>query len=368
MCISPISIKNPNYDTAGNFSAEFRKLHNTISPFIQVPCGNCPACHFAQQSGYYQRILEESRVSYTYFATLTLNENIEYLEYQDTVYSVAPYRDFQLMIKRIKKDNLFGREFSYFAVREYGKKKGRAHFHILFFVRKSVGDTWITPYQYEDILHKVVFEQWKRNNGTNLNPDYVNLTTYREKHYGGKIFRNYDLHYVESRNYSDIDNVYFYVTKYILKDNKFINRLKATLKEDNVISHEDELELRRLILRNSWRSLRFGLPFYDKESKKDDVTSARISAMIERSLATGSEYPQYYTEDGRSFPLSRYYSEKFVTYEQNLEFKSRQSLYEDDYFPKRSKSDEDVLKDFRKGEKIMSLQRNFDIIDILEDE
>lgn len=365
MCISPITIKNPNFDTAGNFPAEFRKVHNTTTPFIQVPCGNCPACHFTNQSGYYQRILEESRCSYVYFATLTLNENIEYAEYKDTLYTVAPYRDFQLMIKRIKKDNLFSRPFSYFAVREYGKKKGRAHFHILFFVRRSDGDTWITPYQYEDILHKVVFEQWRRNVGTSLNPEYVNLTTYREKHLGGKIFKNFDLHFVESKNYGDIDNVFFYVTKYLLKDNKFINRIKAQLKEDNEISREDFLELRRLIVRNSWRSLHFGLPFFCDGA--DNTTRERISQMIERSLEDGSEYPQYFTDDGRAFPLSRFYRDKFLTYEQNLVFKQRQSIDPDDFFPKRGPSPEDVLKQFRKGEKVMSMQRDFDIIDVLDE-
>lgn len=365
MCISPISIKNPNYDTAGNFPADFRKTHVTTTPYIQVPCGNCPACYFANQSGYYQRILEESRASYVYFATLTLNENIEYAEYKDTMYTVAPYRDFQLMIKRIKKDNLFGRSFSYFAVREYGKKKGRAHFHILFFVRRADGDTWITPYQYEDILHKVVFEHWRRNVGTSLNPEYVNLTTYKESYLGGKLHKNFDLHFVESRNYADMDNVYFYVTKYLLKDNKFIKRLRAQLKDDNEISHEDELELRRLILRNSWRSLHFGLPYY--EDGADNTTRERIASMIERSVANGSEYPQYFTDDGRAFPLSRYYREKFVTHEQNLVFKSRQSIDPDDFYPKRSPTPEEVMKQYRKGNKVMSMQRDFDLVDLIDD-
>lgn len=365
MCISPISIRNPNYDTAGNFPADFRKVHNTISPFIQVPCGNCPACYFVNQTGYYQRILEEARVSYVYFATLTYNDNIEYAEYKDTLYTIAPYRDFQLMIKRIKKDNLFKRFFSYFAVREYGKKKGRAHFHALFFLRKEPNDTFLTPYQYEGILKKVVFEQWRRNVGTKLNPRYVDLTTYHESHFGGKIFRNFDLHFVESKNYSDIDNVYFYVTKYLLKDNKFIKRLRAQLKEDNEISHEDELELRRLILRNSWRSLHFGLPYF--KDGEDNTTRRRISQMIERSILDGSEYPQYFTDDGRAFPLSRYYREKYLTHEQNLFFKQKQSMYPDDFFPKRTATPDEVLKAYNLGNRVMSMQRDFDLIDLIDD-
>lgn len=364
MCTSPITLKNPNYDTAGNYPADFRKTHNTTFTHMEVPCGNCSECKFIKQSGYYQRILEEARCSYVFFCTLTYNNNIESITYQDTTYSFAPYRDFQLMIKRIKKDNLFTRPFSYLAVREYGKKKGRAHFHILFFLRKYDDDTFLIPYQLEVTLQNVVLKNWQRNIGTSLNPEYLPLTTYHETYLGGKLYKNYDLHYVQSKNLGDEDNVYYYVTKYILKDNKFINKLSAILHDDTDLSKEDRLYLRRHLLLNSWRSLRFGLPYYDSEINDDSITHKRISSMIDRSIQNGSEFPQYFCEDGKALPLSRYYRTKYITMEQDLVFKERCSLSDTDFIPKRQKTDFEVMQSYLRGEKVMSIQRDFDLIDL----
>lgn len=373
MCISPIKIKNPNLYKGAALggvapSDFFRLTHDTISEYINVPCGQCTECRFVRQSGYYQRMLEMSRNNYVYFGTLTYNENILNVEYKDTIYTCAPYDDFQKMIKRLRKRSAFFRDFSYFCVREYGKKKGRAHIHCLIFIPKKSSDTYFTPYHFEDVISTNLFQEWRRNVGSTRNPVYLPLTTYREKHLGGKLFKNYDLHYVQSRNFSDESNVYFYITKYLLKDNKFINRLRAQINEDEELSREDRNELRRILLRNSWASSHFGLPFFSQEDKDDKQTRERIGAMILRSVENDSPFPQYFSDNGEVFPLSRYYRDKFMTDEQKLIFCQRISSDSQNFVVLNNRSTQDIMRGYVSGQRVMDMQNDFDSIDFLEDD
>lgn len=47
----------------------------------------------------------------------------------------ADFRDVTNMVKRLRKENSFGRRFRYFAVSELGSKRCRPHFHLLFLLR-----------------------------------------------------------------------------------------------------------------------------------------------------------------------------------------------------------------------------------------
>lgn len=151
-----------------------------------------------------------------------------------------PYADIhhiQLLLKNLRDNNpCDGRCIRYVAVSELGKRNGRPHFHILFLVEKRPGDEGILPAstllnlpsrtgckpevytKLERALYKAVFKYWAINVGTRKNPVYEPLFKYRKRYYGGKVYTNFDLHYVDpSRTSEGTSNVAYYVTKYIMK-------------------------------------------------------------------------------------------------------------------------------------------------------
>lgn len=124
MCISSIRIRNPNFgiNNAGT------KYKDTVSAFINVPCGHCSECVSVRQMGYVQRLQLESVKNHMFFCTLTYNnESMPYLSVNGRNIRYADVSDVQKMIKRLRKSNVFGRPFRYFGVSELGSLKGRPH-------------------------------------------------------------------------------------------------------------------------------------------------------------------------------------------------------------------------------------------------
>ena len=125
MCISPIRIKNPNLGLIGP-NAQFK---DTISHYINVPCGVCPQCVANRQMQYVQRLQMEELVNHLFFCSLTYNNDTIPVVTTSTGYDIryADVSDVQKMMKRLRKKNAFGRPFRYFGVSELGTKKGRPH-------------------------------------------------------------------------------------------------------------------------------------------------------------------------------------------------------------------------------------------------
>lgn len=125
MCISPIRIKNPNLGLIGP-NAQFK---DTISHYINVPCGVCPQCIANRQMQYVQRLQMESLVNHFFMCTLTYNNESIPIVTTSTGYDIryADVSDVQKMFKRLRKSNAFGRPFRYFGVSELGSSKGRPH-------------------------------------------------------------------------------------------------------------------------------------------------------------------------------------------------------------------------------------------------
>lgn len=125
MCISPIRIKNPNLGLFGP-NAQFK---DTISHYINVPCGVCPQCVANRQMQYVQRLQMEELVNHLFMCSLTYNNESMPVVTTSTGYDIryADVSDVQKMFKRLRKRNAFGRPFRYFGVSELGTKKGRPH-------------------------------------------------------------------------------------------------------------------------------------------------------------------------------------------------------------------------------------------------
>lgn len=111
---------NPKYLKPSGYSFE-----------IPVDCGKCLACKERRCNEWVFRLLEEDKVSTSsYFVTLT------YDNYHCPIslngFKTLRKQDFQLYMKRLRK-LCGGAKLKYFAVGEYGSKRGRPHYHAIIF-------------------------------------------------------------------------------------------------------------------------------------------------------------------------------------------------------------------------------------------
>lgn len=299
MCIHPRLIKNPNYGAKGYLS----KVKDTQSQYIRVPCGYCLECIRSRQSQVMQRALMMCFDYHPFFITLTYNpDSLPIWTFSNgRQVPFADIRDPQLMFKRIRKENLIERPIKWILCSELGTKKGRPHFHCLLFVRKLPCDDYNTCVTLESRLFKLILSQWKRNYGTSLAPDWRPLCTYVRKYFHGELKYNFDLVYVFRNSTRSIKDVSFYVTKYLLKPSDRAIKLQRALRL-NLSEEEYNSSWNHIKPRCSW-SKDFGLP-------KSPRVRKYLERCISQSLVSGSEFPQFFCDDGKSFPLARYYRSK----------------------------------------------------------
>lgn len=103
-----------------------RKGKNYCEP-VQVACGKCVECLTKKATEWSFRLMDEAKLhKYNCFMTLT---------YSPENYPVGGNvncRDIQLFMKRLRK-KLKGVKIRYFYCGEYGKKRGRPHYHLILF-------------------------------------------------------------------------------------------------------------------------------------------------------------------------------------------------------------------------------------------
>lgn len=315
MCISPTLIKNPNY----GYSGKYAFMKDCKSHFIAVPCGYCPECVSIKQLSLIQRCSLEALGGYPFFCTLTYNnESLPKLKTSvNKTICFADCSDVTNMIKRLRKDNAFGRPFRYLAVSELGSLRARPHFHLIFFVKKFDNDTVYTPINLEKILFSKVLSYWSRNYGSSRKPIYKPCCTYIRKFVCGKLKSTYDLHFVSpsTLDASTMD-VPFYVTKYMLKPSDKAKRLQQALKLN---LPEDEYETVWKKVKPRWfSSLNFGFGVYGLQPKNQSLQERLeilsktksfelVRHSIDRSLSSQDRPKFYDPESGKSLPLSRYW-------------------------------------------------------------
>ena len=129
-CLNPKKIKNPRYkgqdwDFINAYS--FRVYGVPIPPnyYITIPCGNCINCLKRKFFGYRLRLLSElKKYPNSIFVTLTF-DNPSLSRFKDN-----PNKSLSLFLDRVRKE--YGHVRHWF-VAEYGKKKGRLHYHGILF-------------------------------------------------------------------------------------------------------------------------------------------------------------------------------------------------------------------------------------------
>lgn len=376
MCITPTLIKNPNF----GFTGRYAFMKDTKSRYIKVPCGVCSECVHTRQMSLVQRCICESITGYPYFCTLTYNNDslpvVSCSDGRDIRF--ADFSDFTNMIKRLRKSNAFGRAFRYMAVSELGSRRGRPHFHCLFFVQKYPEDTIFTPVHLESVLFKAVLSEWRRNYGSTRKPDYRPLCTFIRKWQSGRIKSTYDLHFVSPSTFNgSTSDVPFYVTKYMLKPSDKSVRLQRALKLN---LPEDEYNSIWSVVRPRWiSSLNFGFGVYGVQSRDLDYAErlsilskspafSLVKESIERSLRS-SDFPCFYDpESGKPLPLSRYWKTfgNLFTEQDALSFfyKSPNQFEDNVSIDERSITSKFLAeeKHLRQLEQIASHEENFDTL------
>lgn len=321
MCLSPIKIKNVN---RGQAHLGLNFLKDCDNAFMYVPCGHCPECIAAKQAQIVQRVTNEAKYNHLFFATLTYdNKHLPVLtvevpvapravssrisecssfdfdnyegalfpdnvscdsdaltgyaceedldvEYEEVRFPYADIHHVQLLLKRLRNTfvNNQQRNLRYLAVSELGKKNGRPHFHILFMVEKRPEDydcgiiNLPKMHTLERVLYMAVFEYWSVNVGTRKEPVYEKLFTYRKRFYNGRVYTNFDLHFVDPNATTDGEaNVAYYVTKYLMKGSDQERRrqqfLRLNLSEDEYQSAWNTIRTRVLMSKGLGLDSRF---------------------------------------------------------------------------------------------------------------
>lgn len=288
------------------------------SKYINIPCGHCPECVTAKQHNIVQRVLMENLENHIFFCTLTYNnESLPWIATSEInektglpwQYRFADTRDFSLMCKRLRNNNLLGRPFRFFAVTELGSEKGRPHFHALFLIPKYEKDDYLTCLNLEDTLFKTILKEWRRNYGNSRKPDYRELCTYVRRFIRGKVKSTYDLHYVNPNltDGSEAD-VAYYVSKYMVKPSEKAVKLQQALRLN---LPEDEYNRVWRIVKPKWfSSPQFGLNgryiehnVYEPSEKVLEYLRKCIDDS--KRLYDEPKFIDYLS--GKSYPMSRYY-------------------------------------------------------------
>ena len=353
MCLSPTLIRNPNYGRKDKMSY----LVDTKSTLLKVPCGHCKECVSLRQMYIVQRLLAESLTHHLFFCTLTYNNESMPCMGLSNGRSIryAASRDVTLMMKRIRKYNRFGRNFSYFAVRELGTTRGRPHHHVLFLVDKLPSDDFVVIQALEKTMFDAVLLEWRRNYGSTRKPDYRPLCTYVRRFIRGELKSNFDLHYVNGANslHGESD-VAFYVTKYMMKPSDRAIRLQQALK-----LNLDEFEYERV-----WPYVRPGFVASPNLGLSDDVIKKYLRDCIDRSKCTSERALFYNPVSGQSMPLAPYYRRKntyTIDDENHFYVKSGKSPFDSDNLVVDERANDKLVREL---DKLPNLQRVIDDNDI----
>lgn len=103
--------------------------------FIIVPCNHCNPCYEAKRNQWSYRMKLQSQSSLTdpMFVTLTFDEEHYPSKHNDPAVHTDIIQKFLKRLRRYMDRNSSPTDFKYFICSEYGSKRGRLHFHGLFF-------------------------------------------------------------------------------------------------------------------------------------------------------------------------------------------------------------------------------------------
>lgn len=309
MCVSPITIRNPFFSpgldwyTFTRNGQQFRAkkteydllTKNFDDQFIEVGCGHCGECIAKRASNYVCRCILEGIRSYVYAGMLSYNDTfLPSVDFHGRSILFADHKHFRDMVKRIRKDELLP-PFKYFLVNEYGSQGHRPHFHfLLFFPNDGIINSYDAARQWEPVIHRVILDNWQVNLGSRKFPEYHSLLTFRQKFVFGRWYRNYDLQLLQARPGREPEAIYYYVSKYLAKEDKWLSRLI-----DDIFDLEGFKSFKRVYLPHVSKSLHLG-----------EDSDLIIRSCI-RSLAEDGISPKMFTTT-KKFPMPSQWVQKYL--------------------------------------------------------
>lgn len=154
-CYSPITISIDH--TLPFWNVEKKRFSLDVKPrqFMYVPCGKCLACQAMRAREWSMRIWHEA-LDYNdgdngMFITFTYDR-----EHVPKDYSLH-VRDIQLFYKRLRRRlEKYNKKIKHFTCGEYGKKKGRPHYHSILFglswrdegAKQLIRECWTNGFVY----------------------------------------------------------------------------------------------------------------------------------------------------------------------------------------------------------------------------
>lgn len=339
MCFKPVQIPNPNFAPGfvdhhdkPNAKLNIGKLSaikNPLDSYIYVPCGSCDACRTLYQLYTIQRFREHSRGKWVLFCTATY-QNSALPIYRTTFNNGTPFeipyadfRDFRLMIKRIRKNGLVSRNFTYWCTSEFGndskhpgrnfKTNHRPHYHYFIFFEKQPNDTPDTGYRLEAEFERAFKKEWKRNISKSTKyPVYVPLSKFIKTADGRGT---YDVHLLTRRTgLEDVnkkqaseDDPIFYASAYSLRYDKWAEKIIQLVY--NNVEYDEYRRFKRTFRPHVCCSIGFGI---------SPDTEAWITDCINWSLVNADFFVYRNQETGQTFPLARYYRNRYLGLRQYL--------------------------------------------------
>lgn len=307
MCLSPITISNPNYSRqqvalTGEGVRHLDPCLSSNKAFIEVPCGKCVECRNTYYNSILQRSIVESLTSYVYFITLTYdNRHIPSLSLPNgkTVY-FSDYGDIQNLFKRLRRHKVLDRDFRYLVALEYGDRRHRPHSHLLLFVARLDTDDLTTPYNIERLLFDNIKRYYAVNLGTRKHPIYEPLFTYRRRYTPQGVKTNYFVKYVDPElpDYATLSTDTITTVKTIRYLVSYVN--KGSSFDDTILGYLKEIEDPYLssklstLLRSKLRySKGFGLGFDNGVKVQQQRSYVKCSYL---SALYNADYPPTFAE------------------------------------------------------------------------
>ena len=306
MCISPITILNPNYNQG---KLGLNRFKNTTDKYIQVPCGNCSQCLSLRQEYFNQIVLLELLNRDLYYGALTIQPSMmEYTNIKDYHVQKLPWHTLQLALRRLRKLPEYN-DLRYLIVGEYGSLRHRPHFHFIVSLPKSKDN--YSRLIVHDKLFKDILKHWTKNVGSSRVPIYLDMCRYIRK---GNNY-NYHCDFVDTSPLRKF-GLSFYFSKYMFKADPYIHKLLQKISLDDSLTPAESRELIHDLKPRYIKSPKFGCI-------ESEVQSKHLQKCIDISLSPKYIKMPFQWIDpftGQISPMSPTIRKKIVTIE-HLQYK-----------------------------------------------
>lgn len=342
MCLQPILIKNTSqYKYTSGIRAAASSYY--------VPCGHCAQCYHNRQNELIQKIRQIYKYNYCFFVTLTYYDSIIYDDHHTLVVNGNPFsnvliEDISLLFKRIRNHWNFpffecGKSLKYHFFSEFGGQTHRPHWHGIIQVPKVevlksldvFGDVTLAVRFFENYLDNAIQAEWKTQiGGTHRKPIYqANSKFFKPSLY---TRGTYDFHlvqdvYTKNGKMLSADNVAFYITKYMLKPDDWLNRYLKALRLNYPFEVYNHMRPKQCISKNA------------DENSLDDIFE-----MVKKNYSL-LRFPTYETPDGKTYPLSNRYRKILPPEWLNLDKKFNPQNWERRLFVHIDKSTGELLRE-----------------------